>query len=83
MRNQLILQSQLHGLSCNARVSSRGAVAKVFLGRVLRLLLERSRCLNKGDADEGKYLNQTWEKEQNGCTKGEKNGGMNETGSER
>lgn len=82
MRNQFILQSQLHGLSCNARVSSRGAVAKVFLGRVLRLLLERSRCLNKDNADEGKDLNQKWEREHNGCAKGEKNGGMNETGSE-
>lgn len=82
VRNQFILQSQLHGLSCNARLSSRGAVAKVFLGRMLRLLLERSRCLNKDNTDEGKDLNQKWKKEHNGWAKGEKNGGMTKTGSE-
>lgn len=54
-RNQFILQSQLHGLSCNASVSNRGAVARVFLERVVRLLLDRSRCLNNENADEGRH----------------------------
>lgn len=48
MRSQFILQSQLHGLACSTRVSSRGAVAKVSLGRVVRLLLDMSRCLQEG-----------------------------------
>lgn len=47
MKNQFILQSQLHGLACSTRVSSRGAVAKVSLGRVVRLLLDRSTCLQE------------------------------------
>lgn len=54
MRNQFILQSQLHGLACSTRVSSRGAVTKVSLGRVVRVLLDKSRCLQEGNQSKKK-----------------------------
>lgn len=54
VRNQFILQSQLHGLACSTRDSSRGAVDKVSLGRVVRLLLDRSKCLQEGTQSKDK-----------------------------
>lgn len=54
VRNQFILQSQLHGLACSTRVSSRGAVTKVSLGRVVRVLLDKSRCLQEGNQSKKK-----------------------------